>query len=611
MSRRAAALLALFALAMPAVAQVRSTKPIPSKDYVDPRLDAKLPRSGGEMTGGLTCAPGAKCDVSGLSVTASGGTAALTNAEREALRPTPLDFLAPSVTPGQLRSAAVNASPAISAALALHGDVVLPCGQYRLDAPPTWPGAGRSLKGISRSCVILLINFPAGNVIDIGDPGATWSGIRLSRLHMFAAVKRTSGYAVRLRNTYEAEISDVVINGPQAGCVEFDGGRANGFGNRLGRFILSSCSQAGIHVTGYARDTFVTDGIVGASPTSLHIDDASGFYSSNVDYSPALGADNKAPNVLVNPQSGQNVNGLFFTAALSDSCGGDCWLFAPGPDDTSGAITEVYITGGWGSGSSSGAGLRVTNPKLDGLALTNFHIHHNWQEGIRLEAGRNITIGSGTMPVMNSVAGSALYDGIFIGPNADRVTVVGARGGDGGYMKAERGFTNLQRWGLYGGVGTGDLRRITVSASQFDGNVIGGMQLPTGPRILIEGEERIAFATPSTVPGGTVTFLGPQGVTTGESGALYTVPYDAVIRAVHLELTAAPGAGQTAALTVRSGGSDTTAAASVTGASGYIGDWAASGGVTVSAGSTISLKFGTTSGAAATQARGHVLLMRR
>ena len=76
MIRRAVAgLLALVSLSVPAVAQVQPTTPVPSKSYVDTQLGTKLPRSGGALTGGLSCAAGSTCDVSGLSAVPPGGSA--------------------------------------------------------------------------------------------------------------------------------------------------------------------------------------------------------------------------------------------------------------------------------------------------------------------------------------------------------------------------------------------------------------------------------------------------------------------------------------------------------------------------------------------------------
>ncbi len=390
-------------------------------------------------------------------------------------------------TAPELASGQANASPSINAALAARQHVLLPCGQYQLKTPLSI-ASGMSLRGVSRSCVTLLIDFESDDVVRVGDGNNIVNGAELGSLHLFALVERKDGFAVAVRRGHFIRLTDITIDGPQAGGVRFDGTGGGSFGNRLDNFEISSAAQTGIYITGYATDTFIRAGVVGSSPTSLHIDDASGLYLADLDLSPATNNANglSQPNILVNPSRYQNVNALRATNVMADSCDGDCWRFAAADDGTTGGVTEIQITGGWGAGAVAGNGLRVANGSgVNGMVITGFDAHYNAQHGLMLDGGTNITL-SAVQSFNNARASNRMeancsdshYSGVFLGPLTTHVTLIGVQAGSGGYM-ATHGKLDCQAFGLDGGVGMNDKRILTVIGGQF-----GGKRLPSGVGIV-------------------------------------------------------------------------------------------------------------------------------
>lgn len=138
---------------------------------------------------------------------------------------------------------------------------------------------------------------------------------------------------------------------------------------------------------------------------------------------------------MVAPRAGQNVNAFYGTAVLSDSSAGSNWVFGG-----VGPITETYLANSWASGSMSGSGLVVSNRAVDGLTLTSVHAHHNAKRRVDVEAGRNISITSGTHVVMNSVAAPHVYSGIAVAAGVSDVTIDGVFAGRGGFMTDQAAY---------------------------------------------------------------------------------------------------------------------------------------------------------------------------
>lgn len=431
----------------------------------------------------LNDAIGRKCnaDASLCTVTPSGGTSALSNADREATRDTVLNHLSAGQTAAQARDGSIDITSALAAALAGSQEVGIPCGTYRLNGLlPTITRNGTVIKGAGRSCVTVLIYSTSGNVITVGSGGSNTVGVegfQISGIKFYAAATRTSGAVISLNVTYAATIRDVDMAGPIYDGITVIGNSGTGQAiNRIEDFVLANAGRACIRVTGGAVDTFVSRGNFQGCNKGMLVDDANGLYADHLD---AFNSGSYAYHFTPSASANQSVQHLWMTAMLGDTSASHNWVF-----DGDGKIADIHCLACWASSSAGGSGFYLSNATLDqasfdgGTTATN-----NSQHGFAIAAGSNITLNN-VVAEMNSMAGSGQYDGIVVTSAPDWVTVTTSRSGQGGSIPQNTGHANWQRYGLNLGSGTDNVRHLTIMGNQYRQNVTGGSQVPSGTSIV-------------------------------------------------------------------------------------------------------------------------------
>ena len=395
---------------------------------------------------------------SDTTATASGGTDRRLIPDKLGDYVTAADFLLAGQTAAQLESGAIDAGPAIRAAISRVGTARLPvCGTYRLDTPVPLAGLGNAIVGGGRNCSTLQITFATGDAITL-----TGGNTRLRELAITSTVTRTSGNAVHVAGSYGSGIENVFFNGPFFTSLAID--KTNTFKLSHSDFRPGAVNTC-VSLLNYPVDTFIDDtNLAACGAEGLLITSGSGIYLTQMDI---LGS---AAGVLVTAANGANVNALYATHVLADSNSNYGWDF-----EGAGPITEVRCSACWGSGTTAGPGLKINNPFMNDVEFTAFEAHHNSMQGVDLEFGQNITFTGGHV-LQNSTAGSALYDGLYAGPGTTIVTISGMHAGSGGYMGVAQKLPNLQRYGINVN-NTVPAGIFTVIGNTAFGNVTGGVRV--------------------------------------------------------------------------------------------------------------------------------------
>lgn len=399
------------------------------------------------------------------------------------LLPVPQHF----VTPGQvalLGTGTIDATPAINAGLA-SGPLMVPCGLYSLHEPLAPINRdGAALIGISRACVTLRADFSAGDAITLGAVGGPGLGPKFTELRGFtllAGVPHTSGTGIRVGTHYDASIDEVNISGSWGDGITVHGGGAGAI-TRIHHFwmgaITGSSGGACIRLVAFAIDTYISQGNTNQCVNALRVDSASGVYADHLDFYGSTGT-----GILFDPSAaaGDRVFGAWLTTVLSDTSTLDNLLLGG-----EGALSDLHLVNSWFSSSRTGHGIAVTNPALNALDLVTTKILNNHSDGIKILAGKHISIGAGSRVEMNSRGGAGLGNGITIGPAASYITIMGAASGPGGTIEAQD-VVNQQAYGLAVAAG---VTHLIVQGNQMDGNITGGCSIEaTGATVHVAGND--------------------------------------------------------------------------------------------------------------------------
>ena len=455
-----------------------------------------IPKSTANQPGGPAML-GSDGTISGQSVQVGSGPARPLAGRLGTTSVDPGDYIAAGQTPAQLYSGAIDASPALSAALSA-GMVRPPCGTYRLDEPVVVTGGSSKfyLDGGSPGCVTFNVTFVAGDIFGLH----TVQRGRVREITVNAVVQRTSGAVFHLFETYDFQSTGVVFQGSHGG----DGWLLDGANTThierydcrppvafvVGTYGAGAC----IHGINNAADAHISHG----NSASWHYGQqwtwASGIYVDNID-------NVLSGNALVFDPSyvaGQSVFGANFTSFYGDTSKGDNFLF-----QGDGWITDIQLNSPWASNSQSANGFAVNNPRVDGLQISTPTILGNFAAGLSLLQGTNITA-VGAHSFYNSRAGSNLWDDIYIGPNVLSAAVEGASVGSGGTQRA-LGAVPYSRWGL-NAPGGGSGQTIVARDIRGIGNITGLTNLPEymSPNIVLAsqapdaGWKQIAVGVSST-----------------------------------------------------------------------------------------------------------------
>jgi len=136
--------------------------------------------------------------------------------------------------------------------------------------------------------------------------------------------------------------------------------------------------------------------------------------------------------------------------------------------DNGGKTTDVNLVNCW-SATNGLSGLRCA-ANTDGVLVSGCRFINNDQRGILIENGKNYTI-SGCQIGMNSIDGSASYDGIAIGAGVTHVTIENCFSG-GPLGRIGTLASNFQRYGVWIGAGADYL---VISGNDLTGNVTGAL----------------------------------------------------------------------------------------------------------------------------------------
>jgi len=443
--------------------------------------------------------------------------------------PNPLNFAA-TVDQESIRSGLHDATPAVAAAINAAGGAVLPCGIYRFDHPlPPLDRDGALLRGISRACTSLKVNFAVGDFIQIGQPAGTPGlgpkNIDLGDFTITAMVPHISGAVIDVLTHYDALISRFSVDGAFGDEMVVQGNGGASALTKISDFRLgstaSSTTGACLKLTSYANDTYVSTGSFINCKHSFYADYASGIYLSQLS---GFGATDHG--FVFTPGAGQNINGLFVDTVLSDTSALSDWAFLG-----TGPITEVRLSGAWGGGAGSvidyaknivtqttaSAGLALLNPAINGFTVLNGHFHGSGGPGILIGGGTHILIGPGTEAIMNNTLPGGTASGIDVISGAADVLILGVHAGAGGYMQADARLANRQRYGINIAPDTGS--NLRVVDNDLTGNVLTGLHNGARSKIVVHGNTGFVDATSGSaiIASGQSCVTVPLGVDTPDS----------------------------------------------------------------------------------------------
>lgn len=351
-------------------------------------------------------------------------------------------YLKSGQTVAQLTSGAIDAQPALIAALAA-GMNRIPCGTYRLNegVAVIGPESKFYLEGGSPGCVTFNVAFPVGDIFVLNGTQRA----RVKDVTVNATVQRTSGAVFHLTGTYDAQFDEVVLSGTHGGDGWLLDGAANTTHIRhfdcrppgpfiIGAFYAGAC----IHGTGNFADLHMEHGNGASWNYGVELTYGSGVYGDDFDFVVSGTA------LEFNPSSalGQVVYGVNLSGFYADTSKGDNILF-----EGTGATTDVQLTAPWASNSQSGNGIAVNNRVVSGLQLISPTILGNYAAGLSVLLGDAVTA-TDVHSFYNSRQGANLWDDIYIGATqSNRVSILGAQVGIGG-TQAALGAAPLSRYGV-------------------------------------------------------------------------------------------------------------------------------------------------------------------
>jgi hypothetical protein len=337
----------------------------------------------------------------------------------------------------------------------------VPCGTYLLSTNPNAITAnGVKLIGAGRDCVTIKSPTTSGNVFAIGDGTALPNAVALSGFELMATATHTSGAAILVTHALDADIHDVEITYDGTHTFYNDYEVEGSTVVHLHDFYFGRASNACIllgNVT-LTQDTFISQGMLDTCEYGWEPVNTSGIYMHDVD-----AINSSSSGMFVNPGNGDKVFATFLRAVLSDTSNAHNWLFQ---SSGTGFTANFNCTDCWGSSSVTGTGVFLNDANsgaitFDGLIATN-----NYHQGVVISAaGGPVIIGAKSQICGNSQAGSASYDGIYVGSNINDVML------NGSIFGACNQIANNQRYGVNVGSGTGDY--ITIANDILTGNVTG------------------------------------------------------------------------------------------------------------------------------------------
>lgn len=337
------------------------------------------------------------------------------------------------------------------------GTAQFPTGTYKISAKLTISSNSIFLSGEGRQSSVIAPVAMAQDFI-LFDTCSQGGVNNLGIIPTGAQTGATAG--IRIKNCHNVVVDQFLLYANTRNGIIVEGGGAS-YLCTISNFEISNCSLSGIEVGAgsLAQGVWILDGIVASCYDGILLNYASGVYANTVDI---ISSGNSA--FATYPGVGQYVTAVFAEGVTADTSVGHGIALI----DNGGKTTDVNLVNCWAA-TNGLSGLRCA-ANTDGVLVSGSRFINNDQRGILLENGRNYTI-SGCQIGMNSMDGSALYDGVAIGAGVTHVTIENCFSG-GPLGRIGTLASNWQRYGVWVGAGADYL---VISGNNLTGNVTGAL----------------------------------------------------------------------------------------------------------------------------------------
>lgn len=337
---------------------------------------------------------------------------------------------------------AINA--AVARGVSARGvDVYFPPGVYRTTATLTVTGNNIYLKGSGVGSTVLYPDFTTTDILQFGNGVSTYASIGFKDMTIFAPSAHTSGSTININKCNDVYIQDFSINNCFTGVL-IQGASIKVYVQNGTINNIYVTTGIGIQINnGAAGDTYITDIVMSNPPASKP--------SAGINILVTGHASLKRCNVTscnyglyVNPGASSDVNYLFIDHCLFDSCGAaGAYFYAS--NATAARIRSVMSVNSWYSGSAANYGIQFNTAGgtsiLDALSFIGCRILNNYQHGVYIQAGTNISFTDCTI-AGNGQQTINTYDGINIAAGVSSIQVMNCKIGQAGTA------TNQQRYAI-------------------------------------------------------------------------------------------------------------------------------------------------------------------
>lgn len=337
------------------------------------------------------------------------------------------------------------------------GTAKFPTGTYKISSKLTISSNSIFLSGEGRQSSIIAPVAMAQDFILFS--GCSQGGVNnLGIIPTGAQTGATTG--IRIKNCHNVVVDQFLLSGNSRNGIIVEGG-ASSYLCTISNFEISGCALSGIEVGAgaLAQGVWILDGIVSSCYDGILLNYASGVYVSMIDI---ISSGNSA--FATYPGPGQFVTAVFTNGVTADTSVGHGISLI----DNGGKTTDINLVNVWAA--TNGLSGLWCAANTNGVLVNGSRFINNDQRGILLENGNNYTI-SGCQIGMNSMDGSALYDGVAISANVAHVTIQNCYSG-GKLGRIGQLSSNYQRYGVFVSAGVDYL---VISGNDLIGNVTGAL----------------------------------------------------------------------------------------------------------------------------------------